>query len=603
MYKNLHFKIVVIFVAFTIAVVTSVGGLMLRRTMDFYDREFMSQMRETFGEGSDLVIELKEAFDSDDAYERQNEILKAYSSSIGVDKHRNYYVLDINGNFKAGSEPSLGKELEITPNIVSAMNGDIGAESGFWSDYIDYAIRISGNGRMSIVYVKDTQEEVRSFTKMVFLMTLQSMAIALIIAVILSFFLARAITEPIRKLTLGARKIADGEFSEKIDVSGNDEIGVLSETFSNMKDVLKNTLDEISGERQKFETLFLYLKDAVVAFNKEGKLMHINKMAKKLFGFVSPETEGGLRDFNFSSMIKVLQIDYREVSAKYKKNKNYVVSDVIYNEKALDVTFAEFKYSEHGETMRGIMCLIHDITGRYELDKSRREFVADVSHELRTPLTGIKGAVETVLENPTLDEETKNNFLEMAIEECDRMTRLVGDLLVLSRLDNKKTSWKIETFGVSRFTEHIYDVMTASAKERDQKLTLYCEDGIPDVTADREKLQQVIINIVSNAIKYTPEGGKIDISAKNKGDFLMITVTDNGVGIPEDDLPRIFERFYRVEKSRASDAGGTGLGLAIAKEIIDAHGGSITIESMFGRGTSVEVAIPYKTKLSNSAEK
>ena len=599
MYKNLQFKIVVIFVVFTIAVITSVGGIMLHRTVNFYDDEFMSQMRETFGEGSNLVIELREAFDSEDSYEMQNEILKAYASSIGVDKHRNYYVLDINGNFKEGSDKNLGSELEITPNIVSAMNGEIGAVSGFWSVYIDYAVRVSGNGKSSIIYVKDTQEEVRSFTKMIFIMTIQAMLIALAGALLLSFFLARAITEPIRKLTVGAQKIADGEFSEKIDVKGNDEIGALSETFSNMKDVLKNTLDEISGERQKFETLFLYLKDAVVAFNKEGKLMHINKMAKRLFGFLSPESDDYMKDFNFSSMINVLQINYREVSVKYKENKNYVVNDVMYDGKALDVTFAEFKYAEHGETMRGIMCLIHDVTGRYELDKSRREFVADVSHELRTPLTGIKGAVETVLENPTLDEDTKNNFLEMAIEECDRMTRLVGDLLVLSRLDNKKTSWKIETFDAERFIEHIYDVMSVSAKERAQTLTMKCESDIPDVTADKEKLQQVIINIVSNAIKYTPKGGNVAITAKNSGEFFLISVSDNGIGIPKDDLPRIFERFYRVEKSRTSDAGGTGLGLAIAKEIIDAHGGDIKIDSEIGRGTHVDVFIPYKTKLEN----
>lgn len=599
MYKNLQFKIVVIFVVFTIAVITSVGGIMLHRTVNFYDDEFMSQMRETFGEESNLVIELREAFDSEDSYEMQNEILKAYASSIGVDKHRNYYVLDINGNFKEGSDKNLGSELEITPNIVSAMNGEIGAVSGFWSEYIDYAVRVSGNGKSSIIYVKDTQEEVRSFTKMIFIMTIQAMLIALAGALLLSFFLARAITEPIRKLTVGAQKIADGEFSEKIDVKGNDEIGALSETFSNMKDVLKNTLDEISGERQKFETLFLYLKDAVVAFNKEGKLMHINKMAKRLFGFLSPESDDYMKDFNFSSMINVLQINYREVSVKYKENKNYVVNDVMYDGKALDVTFAEFKYAEHGETMRGIMCLIHDVTGRYELDKSRREFVADVSHELRTPLTGIKGAVETVLENPTLDEDTKNNFLEMAIEECDRMTRLVGDLLVLSRLDNKKTSWKIETFDAERFIEHIYDVMSVSAKERAQTLTMKCESDIPDVTADKEKLQQVIINIVSNAIKYTPKGGNVAITAKNSGEFFLISVSDNGIGIPKDDLPRIFERFYRVEKSRTSDAGGTGLGLAIAKEIIDAHGGDIKIDSEIGRGTHVDVFIPYKTKLEN----
>lgn len=597
MYKNLHFKIVVIFVVFTMAIMAAVGAMMLQSTVSFYSEEFTSQMESAFGEESDLLLELIHAFDSEDCYEKQNEILKAYSSSLGIDNHRNYYVLDINGRFLAGSDAQLGAQLEITPNIVSAMNGEVGSKSRFWEEYIDYAVGISSGGKTSIIYVKDTQEEVRSFTMMIFQMTVQSMFFGLLIAVVLSFFLARAITEPIRKLTIGAQRIADGEFEQSIDVSGNDEIGALSETFSNMKDVLKNTLDEISGERHKFETLFLYLKDAVIVFNRAGKLMHINKMAKKLFEFKSPESDELMKGFTFSAMINLLQINYREVSVKYKENKNYVVNDVIYKDKALDVTFADFKYSEDGETMRGIMCLLHDVTGRYELDKSRREFVADVSHELRTPLTGIKGAVETVLENPTLDEEIKNNFLEMAIEECDRMTRIVGDLLVLSRLDNKRTSWKIETFELLRFVEHVYDVMSADARTRNHTLTRDCEPNIPDITADREKLQQVVINIVSNAVKYTPEGGKIDISAKAEKNFAVITVTDNGVGIPEEDLPRIFERFYRVEKSRASDAGGTGLGLAIAKEILDAHGGDITIESAVGKGSKVTVMIPYQCKL------
>lgn len=597
MYKNLHFKIVVIFVVFTIVIMTAVGAMMLQSTVDFYADEFDMQMSGAFGDDSELLLELIRAFDSEDYYEKQNEILKAYSGSLGIDAHRNYYVLNENGAFLAGSDAHIGEKLEITPNIVSAMNGEVGCESRLFADYIDYAVKISYGGKTSIIYVKDTQEEVRSFTMMIFQMTVQSMLFGLLAAVVLSFFLARAITEPIRKLTIGAQRIADGEFEQSIDVSGNDEIGALSETFSNMKDVLKNTLDEISGERQKFETLFLYLKDSVIVFSRLGKLMHINKMAKKLFDFNSPDADEKMKHFTFSSMINLLQIDYRDVSIKYKENKNYVVNDVIYHDKALDVTFADFKYSENGETMRGIMCLLHDVTGRYELDKSRREFVADVSHELRTPLTGIKGAVETVIENPTLDDEIKNNFLEMAIEECDRMTRIVGDLLVLSRLDNKRTSWKVETFEFARFIEHIYDVMSADARARGHNFTKECENGIPDITADREKLQQVVINIVSNAVKYTPEGGNIDIKAAAEKDFAVITVTDNGVGIPKEDLPRIFERFYRVEKSRASDAGGTGLGLAIAKEILDAHGGNIEMESDVGKGTKVTIKIPYDCKL------
>ena len=208
-----------------------------------------------------------------------------------------------------------------------------------------------------------------------------------------------------------------------------------------------------------------------------------------------------------------------------------------------------------------------------------------------------RSAVETVLEFPQLDEESKNNFLRMAVEECDRMTRIVSELLVLSRLDNNRTAWKVETFDIGDFCRRLHDIMAVDAGNHGHTLTCNCDEDIPPVTGDKEKLQQVLINILANAVKYTPDGGEIGITAKAEPNFVAITVKDNGMGIPKEDQPRIFERFYRVEKARTSDTGGTGLGLAIAKEIVDAHGGSISLESEPGKGTTVCVRLPYNAKL------
>jgi two-component system sensor histidine kinase VicK len=304
--------------------------------------------------------------------------------------------------------------------------------------------------------------------------------------------------------------------------------------------------------------------------------------------------------FDFSRMTDALDIDYDEITQKNKNSHNRSIHDVIFGEKALDITFAEFRYTGNDKEKKGTMCVIHDNTSRYELDKSRREFVADVSHELRTPLTGIKGAVETVLEYPTLDAEIRENFLHMAVEECDRMTRIVSDLLVLSRLDNNRTAWKIETFSANTFLDHLYDVMCVEAKNREHTFTKKYPPILPELTGDKEKLQQVLINILSNAMKYTPNGGEITMEAHEEDNGIRISVSDNGMGIPEEDLPRLFERFYRVEKARSSDAGGTGLGLAIAKEILDAHGGEITVNSISGEGTTVEILLPYESLLRNA---
>lgn len=596
MYKNLHFKIILIFVIFTVTLMAAMSAVLIGSSHNFYSSDFKSGMRSAFDPEGSLMEELKAALAEDDYSARQNEILKAYSGTIGVSKYRNYYILDMTGAMLDGSDTSLGQSLEITPNIVTALAGGIGSVKEYWTSYIDYAVYLE-NTNKCIIYVKDSQDEVRSFAEMVFQITVQAIFLGLLVAIVLSFFLAKAIASPIRSLTSSAQRIAEGEFSEEIKISANDEIGTLSLTFNNMKNVLKNTLDEISGERQKFETLFLYLNDAVLAFDSGGHLMHINKTAKKLFGCTGEEKGDGA--LSFSHMIKILRIDYREVSGKYRESRNYVIRDVIFNGKALDITFAEFRYTQSEKENVGIMCVIHDNTGRYELDKSRREFVADVSHELRTPLTSIKGAVETVLEYPDLDTESRDNFLHMAVDECDRMTRIVSELLILSRLDNNRTAWRIETFDVPEFCHRLYDVMSVEAKAHGHIFTVSCPEDIPPISGDKEKLQQVIINIIANAIKYTPDGGKIELEAKEEESCAVISVSDNGMGVPAEDLPRIFERFYRVEKSRTSDTGGTGLGLAIAKEIVDAHGGQIWMKSIQGKGSTVYVKLPYVTKLTD----
>ena len=517
MYKNLHFKIILIFVVFTVTLMAAISAVLIVSSNRFYSSDFQTEMKAALASDSGLVSELRSAMTEDNFSAKQNEILRAYSGTLGISKYRNYYILDMSGAMLDGSDTELGKELEITPNIVTALSGGVGDEKEYWTSYIDYAVYLENSGKSCIIYVKDSQEEVRLFSEMIFQITVQAIFFGMLVAIVLSFFLAKAITSPIRALTVSAGRIAAGEFSEEVKVNSSDEIGTLSVTFNNMKNVLKNTLDEISGEREKFETLFLYLNDAVIAFDSQGRLMHINKTAKNLFGY-DENTE-----FSFSHMMRVLQIDYRDVSGKYRESKNYVISDVIFEGKALDITFAEFRYTQSEKENAGIMCVIHDNTGRYELDKSRREFVADVSHELRTPLTSIKGAVETVLEYPQLDEESKKNFLQMAIEECDRMTRVVSELLVLSRLDNNRTAWKVETFEVSDFCHRLYDIMSVDAGNHGHVLTCSCDEDIPPVTGDKEKLQQVLINIIANAVKYTPDGGRIDISAKADSDSVVIT--------------------------------------------------------------------------------
>jgi len=224
----------------------------------------------------------------------------------------------------------------------------------------------------------------------------------------------------------------------------------------------------------------------------------------------------------------------------------------------------------------------------------RREFVANVSHELRTPITSIKSYTETLLDGAAEDPETTDRFLNVINSEADRMTRLVKDLLQLSRLDNEQMSWKIEKVSLKDIVKSIVNRMQLEAGRKNQKLESFVIGEIPDISADKDRIEQVMVNIINNALKYTPDNGQITVYVGKLINDVYVKVTDTGIGIPNESLDRVFERFYRVDKARSRDLGGTGLGLAIAKEIIEAHGGTINITSEAAKGTEVTVRLPTK---------
>ncbi len=259
--------------------------------------------------------------------------------------------------------------------------------------------------------------------------------------------------------------------------------------------------------------------------------------------------------------------------------------------KFLKINFASFN---NNDTIDGVVVVIHDVTKQQELELSRREFVANVSHELRTPLTTIKSYTETLLDTP-VGRDTEEKFLSVIESEADRMTRIVKDLLTLSQLDSTSNMpMGDEKINVTELLEKIVQNISINAENKNQTLTYKPISGTPEITGSRDRLEQVIINIISNAIKYTPEGGNIEVYSGALYNDVYIKVIDNGIGIPEENIPHIFERFYRVDKARSRETGGTGLGLSIAKQIIETFGGNIKITSEYNKGTEVIISIPFK---------
>jgi two-component system sensor histidine kinase VicK len=255
------------------------------------------------------------------------------------------------------------------------------------------------------------------------------------------------------------------------------------------------------------------------------------------------------------------------------------------------VQYAPFR--DENREVGGIIIVFQDVTEQQRLDNMRREFVANVTHELKTPKTNIKTYTETIIQGVIEDREMTTKFLNVVYGECDRMNRIVSDLLQLSQMDYDQKKWNFRKIDLDELLEDVHLKMQISAKDKSHSLKYFVQSGVGEVLGDRDAIEQVILNIVSNAIKYTPEAGEINIQAYTRDHRACIEIEDNGMGIPEKDVPRIFERFYRVDKARSREMGGTGLGLSIAKQILDEHQGDIELESTYGEGTTVRILLPY----------
>lgn len=578
---------------------TVVGTILIGNIFNYYTKEFVDQQSSVFTDS--FIEELEKNLEYKDYPERIKNTLWAYSARLGIDTHRNYFILDKDGSYLDGSIDKDAAKIKKTQNLVHAIAGQSSHTQKLGNSVSDWAeVLVSEDGSKTvIVYITEDNTEMNEFSWMVFSIILQSLLIGLIIAVVLSFFLSKAIVSPIQNITKKATKLSKGDFDEKLTVYSDDEIGTLTHTFNKMADTLKSNLNEISSQREKLESIIHYLKDAVIAFDNEGSPMHVNPEAKSLFGI------SDIADITLDDLIEMLDLDYRSEDLVTGENDSVVLNNVVFKNKVFDISFGKFNFNTSDSAYSGYIVVLHDVTESFELDKSRREFIATVSHELGTPLTGIKGATETVLSNPDMPDDVKNHFLGMVISESDRMTNIVHDLLVLSRLDNNRMKWNPVSFSVTELIEKCCLVLSTEAEKSSQELVYIKNDEqLPEIIADREKIEQILINIMQNAIKYTRESGKIFISSDfgevndlegiSDGMYFKLSVTDSGIGIPEEDIPHIFERFYRVEKARNSDKGGTGLGLAIAKEIAEKHGGTIRISSKLHVGTTVDVYLPQK---------
>ena len=576
MLKSIQWKLAAIFVLLVVAMMTVFGTFMQSQISSFYHNSFAEQMDTAFS--AELTDILEDSAKGNDVVKKMKSILDIYSGRLGINTNRNYYILDkASGKFLDGSERNT--DIKRSKNVITAMNGKVGDDILHTSSYLDYAYPVGDY----IIYIYDTKDEMLNLLHTVLGLIARALLIGILISVILSIFLSRTITRPVMKITKKAEEIAEGDFDVDIDVKSNDEIGTLAQTFNYMTSVLKDTLGENAQEKKKLETIFRFMNDGIIAFNTDQSVMQINPAAKKMFN-ITDESE-----VRFNRFFKKLGTSITMTEMLYFDHYSTIERDISWNGKHYKAYFALFTIDNERQG-NGVVVAFHDVTASQNLDASRREFVANVSHELRTPLTTIKGYAETLYE--TTEDEDEKKFLGIISREVDRMTRLIKELLTLSSLDHNKLNIMKTEFSLDDLINDVVTKLTMQAEDSGLKIRYTRTTEIPEIFADVDRIEQVITNVIGNSIKYTPEGGEINVYAGFLYNEAYIKIHDNGIGIPKKDLNKVFDRFYRVDKARSRENGGTGLGLAIASEIIELHGGSISVDSEYGKWTEVTIKIP-----------
>jgi two-component system sensor histidine kinase VicK len=594
-FRSIHFKFVLIYVLLIFVAMQIIGVYFVGELEENLVGNFTKSIKGhvnllTYSIGEEMEKErgeedptLEEAIDAilKDRDNSSNDI-----SEVQVIDTRSRRVI---GTSAQGNQDIVGKkttEVLIKNTLTFGKeDSDIFRDKGrrLWV----LSTPVEANGEViGAVYVIAEMENVFEQMDEINSIFMTGTAIALVITAILGILLARTITRPMSDMRKQALVMAKGNFSRKVRVYGDDEIGQLAVTFNNLTKKLQESQSSTEGERRKLSSVLANMTDGVISTDRRGRVNLINEPAAQLLN-VSSETVmnqpiievlGLEEEYKFEDLLEEREsiiLDYSKKNHPFVLRGNF---SVIQKETGF---------------VNGLITVLHDITEQEKIESERREFVANVSHELRTPLTTMRSYLEALAEGAWKDEEIAPSFLSVTQNETERMIRLVNDLLQLSKMDSKDYRLKTGWVNFNKFYDHIIDRFEMTKNDditfkRDLPKEAYFVD------IDEDKITQVLYNVISNSLKYSPEGGQVTFRVRASDGFIIVSITDQGVGIPKNVIDKIFDRFYRVDKARARNLGGTGLGLAIAKEMVVAHGGKIWAESVDGKGTTVFFTLPYE---------
>ncbi|MDR1067138.1 MAG: cell wall metabolism sensor histidine kinase WalK [Clostridiales bacterium] len=588
--KSINMKLVAMYLILVFFVMTVSGTFMVMRIKLQETTRYIDTLKNFADVISEEVVQRYDRNDFSDAMTMfvgggMTTVTASIDSQSRQESLLHGYILNEQGKTIASTDAARNPYVEVqqfsNDAIISAMTGapksslgkDMGTGGTFneWFNWAAPVVKESDSSNYIIFTRTDAKplsDNLADIAATFFITAL----LALFLTGVLGFLFAKTISAPISRLTKSAKEIAGGNLNQRIQVYGSDEIGQLTESFNNMSEELKIAMAAMRSEKNKMEVILQNMTDGVLAYDGQGALLHANVACKELLDFEDIEA------VPFGEMMSRLNAD-AEIPRDIKEGA------LALGDKFVRASFSAFDDKDDGAD--GMIVVLQDITKLKRLDNMRKEFVANVSHEIRTPITTIKSYAETLLDGAFEDVGLAERFLSTIVSESDRMALLAEDLLELSRFDNKRFKFEFKDVNLIAILKRSITQNSVIALQKKQSVKFESPETDYWILGDASRINQVFTNVISNAVKYGREGGEIIISAEATPEYYTIYIKDFGIGIPKEDLERVFERFYRVDKARSRAMGGTGLGLAIAKDIMEAHNGEIHANSGIGDGTTM----------------
>lgn len=604
-FQSIHFKIALVFALLLLITFQIVGAVFVQQLKSDNIKAFKQRVELSTYVDNSLIASLNS---SDTA--AANQKIRKVLEDINNENISEIQVVDVKGTIRGDSDVNnrslVGQkttDAEIKQVIYNSRSFTKTTydkrDNRRYYIAITPLLSVSGNTNTVVgaVYVKANMETVYDSINSVVVIFATASLIATAIGMALAIVVSRAITRPIDEMKKQTSRIARGDYSGQVRIYGQDELGQLAQAVNNLSVKIEEAQESSEAERRRLDSVLSHMSDGVIATDRRGNITIINEMASEDLN-VNPDEVIG------RSILDVLDIRSQYTLREILENQDEIILDLsdAEHEQILNAYFSLIQ-RESG-FISGLVCVLHDVTEQQKIDRERRQFVSNVSHELRTPLTSMRSYIEALNDGAWKDPEVAPQFLKVTQDETDRMIRMINDLLSLSRMDSGRLQLELELVNLNELFNYIlnrFDMMldkdnndTRDTKTKNYTIKRDFTKRDLWVEIDTDKFIQVVDNIMNNAIKYSPDGGVITCRLLETHNHVILSITDQGLGIPKKDLNHVFDRFFRVDKARSRAQGGTGLGLAISKEVIALHHGKIWVDSIEGKGSTFYISLPYE---------